>query len=337
MRAVSPDATQASPASTQSRNNWHAHTLADLRARLATAERDRPLHEGWRAENLDYVNRTLAILSAKTQERSAVERDVEDAEKAVKENSDWSVRLDMELKDLDKQLKAAKGAADADNIRSFISTCRMNIETARGRLAEARKQLDDKRQHLVQIDNEIAKQQAERPKAERAFRMHDYLLSETTASIQNLRRLIQRMDDATSQLSEGAASRVEPETSGVGAVGGSRPPERDPPRVVNASLDGQDLRTCSQAAPCAAQMLNARHLLTFRLDRRGYACVFVRDLWNPFPQPPGIVDGTEIANPISFGGRGLFRIVITTSASVLDCQDTSAADGGSVQAYVDVR
>jgi hypothetical protein len=115
------------------------------------------------------------------------------------------------------------------------------------------------------------------------------------------------------------------------------PPDGTAPRILTASLGGQDLTTCTQATPCTAQLLNARQLLNVRLDRRGYACVVVRDLWNAFPQPPGIVDGTETANSISFGGRGLFRIVVITSASAIDCQESRPANGGSVEGYFDVR
>jgi hypothetical protein len=123
-------------------------------------------------------------------------------------------------------------------------------------------------------------------------------------------------------------------------VSASQPPEATAaaaPQVLSASLDGQDLRTCTQATPCTAQMFNARHLLNLRLEQRGYACVFVRDSWNAFPQPPGIVNGTETANPISFGGRGRFRIVVITSVTAIDCNEPRIADGDATQGYFDVQ
>jgi hypothetical protein len=305
---------------------WREAVLVDLRERLRTAVNARTLHETGSVENGEWLRRALVLKREKEHERQAVIPKVQMAQAAIDKNANWVAQVEQAIRTHEAQLDAALKAGRADEVRTvrdYLAQERTSVAQAQSALDLARRWSDEATKPLEGVERELAKQEENQRAAQARYWMHDYLRFETTSSAANLRALIDKMSGNVDKMSGNASAPL------------------PGPRIRTSTVNGRDITACTLNAPCVAQMLGD-HLLTLQLESRGYACIIVQDRFgNRYPQPPGIVDGTDVVNPIAFGGRGVFTLTVRSSGAPRDCNESaSPADSRSVDqrvAYFDVR
>jgi hypothetical protein len=268
--------------------------LAELRAQLAQAERDRRDHETNLRENRRWLAEIDTRLREKDQERPPVEADFIRAQVDVKRNDDWVNEVQKRLNSLQEQRAAAAAAGNTAQIKhvlELIGKEREEAKKATSALQQSSAWFRDKQKHLAEIDGVLVESKQNHPEALMRFRMHDYLLAETTNAADVFRKLI-------------------------AALGGGDAA----PAVRYASFNGKNLLVeCrSKSTPCGGSLMSAS--LHLELDKIGYAAVYVIDRFAArFPQG-WIVKESAASVPISFGGRGDFIVEVRTGDRPLDME-----------------